>query len=222
MDSEQLIIPTAIIRSKRKSLSLIIKNNGDFIVRAPLKYKEDLIYSFISKKKDWIIKKRQEQANNSHDKITFDKAENISILGREYPILLTNTKKAKLSESALELPNQNAKDHLIKFLKSYAKKYITQRVELIASLFNMQYSAISISSAKTNWGSCSQHNRLHFTYKLIMCPEDVVDYIVLHELCHTKVKNHSAKFWALVEHCCPLYKAQEKWLKRNRMIIEKI
>lgn len=222
MSNQNLLIPTQIIKSKRKSVSLVIKNNGDFIVRAPLNCNEKVIFDFISKKSEWIIKKRQEQAKNAFNRLTFEKSEQISILGKEYPIILSNSSKVKLSETSLEIPSIQPKEKLIKFLKSFAKKYITTRAELISSLFNFSYAGISISSARTNWGSCSHNNRLHFTYKLILCPEDVIDYIILHELCHTRVKNHSAKFWSLVESCNPVYKVQEKWLKKNRGIIELI
>ncbi|MBQ9795867.1 MAG: M48 family metallopeptidase [Clostridia bacterium] len=220
MNSEELLIPTKIIKSKRKSISITIKNNGDFIVRAPLRCSEDAIFKFINQKREWIIKKRLEQLSSPFSKLTFDKPEKVIILGKEIDIILVNKARVKLYEDIIEIPNNKPKEKLISFLKNYARKYILERVKLIASLFNFQYSNISISSAKTNWGSCSYNNRLHFTYKLIMCPEDVIDYIVLHELCHTKVKNHSDKFWLLVEACNPNYKNQEQWQKKNRGIID--
>ena len=86
--------------------------------------------------------------------------------------------------------------------------------------FLCNYSSISINSAKTRWGSCTPSNKLHFTYKLMLCPIPIVDYIIIHELCHTKVKNHSKKFWQLVEYYYPDYITCEKWLKKNRAIIE--
>ena len=94
--------------------------------------------------------------------------------------------------------------------------------EEIAKQFGFNYESITISSARTNWGSCGAKNTLNFTYKLAMCPKPVVDYIIVHELCHTKVKNHSSKFWNEVQKCFPEYKTCEKWLKTNRAIINKI
>ena len=120
------------------------------------------------------------------------------------------------------LPKEKSKEKLISFLKNTAKKYLAERVGLISELFGFTFSSISISSAKTCWGSCGYNNKLHFTYKLMMCPQDVVDYVVLHELCHTKVKNHSKKFWQLVKDCNPYYQIHERWLKKNRGIIELI
>lgn len=222
MNKQELLTPNKIVRSNRKTISLVIKTNGDFIVRCPMKCKETEIFAFIEKKSDWIIKKRLEQCSNIFKPLTFNSPEQIQILGKIYDIISTDKSGVKINNNTLEVPNYKPKEKLISFLKNCARKYLNERVTLIAELFNFTYSKLTISSAKTNWGSCSQNNSLHFTYKLIMCPEDVVDYIVLHELCHTKVKNHSNKFWLLVESCNPNYKTHEKWLKKNRGIIEVI
>jgi len=218
----ELLTPTKLVKSNRKSISLIIKNNGDFEVRMPLNAKIEDVNKFIIKKADWIINKRLEQRNNAIEPLTLEKAEQLQLLGKIYNIKFYDLSRVKLNDTEILLPKLNSKEKLIKFLKKKAKDYFEERSKLIAELFNFKYQSISISSAKSCWGSCSHNNKLHFTYKLIMCPLDVIDYIVLHELCHTKIKNHSREFWKLVEQCCPNYKTQEKWLKKNRAIIELI
>lgn len=222
MNEHELLAPTKIILSKRKSISLCIKNNGDFIVKAPAKCSQNKIYDFIKQKADWIIKKRTEQFNSPFKPLTFDRDESINILGKPYNLVMADTSRVKLTENQIILPKVNTKSKLIAYLKKIAKNHINERLKLIAELFNFKYSSFSITSAKTCWGSCNSKNELHFTFKLIMCPEDVVDYIVLHELCHTKVKNHSKEFWKLVETCNPYYKINEQYLKKNRGIIEMI
>lgn len=220
MNNHELITPNQIIKSKRQTISLIIKNDGTFIVRAPLKSKDEEIFKFINQKSKWIINKRTERAKHAVEPLNFSNDEQLSLLGKSYYIIYDNIKKVKINETEIVIPNENSKEKLVSFLKNMAKKYILERTKLISSIFNFEFKSISISSAKTCWGSCSHDNRLHFTYKLIMCPEDVVDYIVLHELCHTKIKNHSNKFWALVEECNPNYKVSEKWLKQNRAVVD--
>ena len=218
---DELLIPTNIIKSKRKSISLIVKNNGEFIVRAPLKVSDKDIFKFINEKSNWIIEKRTEQKNNSIKPLDFNSSI-ISLIGKDYIFSFHDKSRVFIKENIIFLPKENTNEKFIAFLKKTSKIYLEERVKLIASLFNFQYSSISISSAKTCWGSCSAGNKLHFTYKLILCPQDVIDYVVLHELCHTKVKNHSAKFWSLVDKCNPYYKSHEKWLKKNRGIINLI
>lgn len=220
MTDNQLLIPNKIVKSKRKSISLIVKTNGEFIVRAPLNCKETDILSFIQLKAHWIISKRSENLKNKINNLTFNDNDTISILGESYTFIYHNKTNAKMANNLVLLPKEKTKERFIAFLKRLAKQYITERTQFFSSLFNFKYSNISISSAKTCWGSCSYNNRLHFTYKLMLCPKEVVDYIVIHELCHTKEKNHSKKFWTLVENCCANYKTYEKWLKQNRRLIE--
>jgi len=219
MQEVELLRPTKIIKSRRKSISLIIKNNGEFIIRAPLHTSLDEIFSFINQKQDWIINKRKESLNNQYNSLECKTGEVISLLGKQFIIETKAIKRISFNENILILPNENAKDILIKFLKKYAKNYISERTKTLATSLKLNYESISISSAKTNWGSCSSRNKLNFSYKLIMCPPEIVDYIIIHELCHTKIKNHSASYWQLVKTYLPNYKQYEKWLKSNRGIV---
>ncbi len=79
----------------------------------------------------------------------------------------------------------------------------------------VSYGRITIRSQRTRWGSCSSKGNLNFNCLLLLCPEAVQDYVVVHELCHRKELNHSPKFWAEVERICPDYKTHRKWLKEN-------
>jgi len=79
----------------------------------------------------------------------------------------------------------------------------------------VDYGRITIRSQRTRWGSCSAKGNLNFNCLLMLCPEEVRDYVVIHELCHRKELNHSPKFWAEVEKVCPDHARQRKWLKEN-------
>ena len=218
----ELLTPTKIIRSKRKSIALIIEHNGDFIVRAPIKALDKDIFDFIAKKQRWIQTKRTEQLNNFVKPLTFANNEKVSILGKEYVILLYDKTIVKVADNILYLPLIKTKEKLIKYLKKLALKVIKEELKDIAPVLDVKYESISINSAKTRWGSCSGSNKLHFTYKLMLCPMDVVDYIIIHELCHIKEKNHSKNFWKLVKTYYPDYKQCEKWLKEKWAVIDLI
>ena len=217
---ENLLIPNKIIRSNRKSLSLIINNQGELIVRAPISYKDKQIYNFINKKANWIISKRTNINLNTYKPLTFNSNETIDLLENSFLIKTYDGKRVKQLDNTIFVPIVNSKEKFILFLKKVAKEYITHRVAEIANLFNFKYQSVSISSAKTNWGSCSFQNKIHFTYKLIMCPKYVIDYIIIHELTHTIIKNHSKQFWFAVAKNYPNYKLCEKWLKDNKGIVE--
>ena len=220
--TENILIPTQIIKTHRKSIALTIKNNGDFIVRAPIHCTNEKILKFIQEKAEWVKKKRTEQMNNSYSPLTFIKPETISLFGLNYNIVTYDANKVFADNGILYVPNVDSKIRLISYLKRQLKAYIKIKLEEISGFTGLKYNTFSISSAKTCWGSCSFNNKLHFTYKLIMCPPEIISYIILHELCHTKVKNHSNQFWQLVYCFNPNYKLCEKWLKQNRGIIETI
>ena len=218
-----LLEPKEIIYSKRRTISLIINSNGELIVRAPKSCPMQKIEKFINEKSDWIIrKKRYFSEHNFYKPIEFKGEEFIYLLGEKYNIVLSDTARVKVSGDKLELPRLNAKTRLLHFLSRTAKKYISKRVDYIANLFKFEYKSITITSAHTRWGSCSFSNKLNFTYKLIMCPKEVIDYIIVHELCHTVEKNHSKNFWNKVKTILPNYRTYEKWLKDNRGIINVI
>ena len=223
MTELELLTPTKIIKSRRHSISLVIDISGNFIVRAPINCSLQEINKFIVKKADWIIEKRsQHLLNRKFAPLTFDKSETINILGKTYSIILTEATRVKVADNLIYVPKLKSKEKLISYLKRVAKVYIAELVTKIALKTDLQFKSISISSAKTNWGSCSFNNKLHFSYKLIMCQENIVYYIICHELTHTLIKNHSKNFYEHVKLLCPDYKQCEKWLKENREIISVI
>ena len=100
-------------------------------------------------------------------------------------------------------------------LADAAKQDIPQRVARLAALVGVTYGRITIRAQKSRWGSCSGKGNLNFNCLLMLCPEEVRDYVVVHELCHRKELNHSPRFWAEVEKVLPGYRVQRKWLKDN-------
>lgn len=222
-DINSLLIPKQIIRSNRKSISLIVNKSGELIVRAPLFCKDKLIFDFINKKAKWIIAKKSELAkNDKYSPLTFTKEETIYIIGKPYKIVLLPIKRVKLKDDEIFVPNLNPMMSLKNWLIKLAKVHVTNTVAEYSKKYNLKYTSISITSARTRWGSCSYKNHLNFTYRLVMCPQVVIEYIVIHELCHTLEKNHSKQFWNRVESLCPDYKTCEKWLKDNRRIMDVI
>ncbi len=104
-----------------------------------------------------------------------------------------------------------------------AKAYLPFRVEHFAKIMGMKYGKITIRHQISRWGSCSSKGNLNFNCLLMLCPENVRDYVIIHELCHLKELNHSPRFWAEVERYCPGYKVCKEWLKANgSVLIERI
>lgn len=96
-----------------------------------------------------------------------------------------------------------------------AARLINERTTNLGSRMGIGYKRVVIRGQKTRWGSCSHKKNLSFNWKLIMAPEPVVDYVIIHELIHLKEMNHSKKFWELVARYCPGWKEHKKWLKQH-------
>ena len=100
-------------------------------------------------------------------------------------------------------------------LAEEALKVIPERVEYFAKVIGVTYGKITIRNQKTRWGSCSSKGNLNFNCLLMLAPPEVLDYVVVHELCHRKQMNHSKAFWSEVEKVLPDYKEARKWLKED-------
>ena len=114
-------------------------------------------------------------------------------------------------------------DDDIRKMKDEAKRVIPDRVKYYAGIMGVTFGKITIKNQKTRWGSCSSKGNLNFNCLLMLTPDKVRDYVVIHELCHLKQMNHSKMFWAEVEKVMPDYKVYRQWLSRNgNMLIERM
>lgn len=114
-------------------------------------------------------------------------------------------------------------DDDIRKMKDEAKRVIPDRVKYYAGIMGVTFGKITIKNQKTRWGNCSSKGNLNFNCLLMMTPNKVRDYVVIHELCHLKQMNHSKMFWAEVEKVMPDYKVYRQWLSQNgNMLIERM
>ena len=104
-------------------------------------------------------------------------------------------------------------------LAQQALKVLPPRVKAWAAKIGVTYGRITIRNQKTRWGSCSAQGNLNFNCALMLCPEAIIDYVIVHELCHRKELNHSPRFWAEVEKVMPDYRQRRKWLKTEGQVL---
>jgi predicted metal-dependent hydrolase len=210
-----------IVRSHRKTIGLQITNDARLIVRAPHFASEDFIFKLIHRKESWIKSKQDyfKQRQNKSLVRKFVPGEEFLFLGQSYPlIVIEDLPLAVVMDRSLMISPMalgNARDHLECWYRTQALEYITQRVEYYAQISDLKYRSIRVNNATTRWGSCGYKDTLNFTWRLIMAPARVVDYVIIHELMHLKQKNHSGQFWAEVARMMPDYKQDERWLKKS-------
>ena len=109
---------------------------------------------------------------------------------------------------------------LIKWFRATSKQDISKRIAAWAPVIGKAPASVSVRNQKTRWGSCSVKGSVNFNWRLIMTPPDVIDYVVVHELCHLIEHNHSAAYWALVERAMPDYRPRRKRLKESGYLLE--
>ncbi len=205
-----------LIRSKRKTFSLSISKDVEVIVRAPLRLKEETIAKFIDEKRGWIEKGLAKIKARNTFKDSFDFKNYIYLLGECQPASEFNfTAKNSLSQS-----KSNSFDVVYeKLYKDYAKKYLTKRVEEISNAIGLKYKDFKICKSKRVWGSFNKDGRMKLNFKLIILPKPLIDYVIVHELCHGVELNHSPKFWALVGQALPNYKLLKKDLENYGFLL---
>jgi predicted metal-dependent hydrolase len=209
-----------IIRSKRKTLALIVKPDGSLIVRAPLRTAEKSIREFIENHAAWIEKKKAEAfAALPPLPRQYVAGESFMYLGNAYRLEIVKGQKTPLIlEERFKLADASQSSAGLAFERWYraqAKSILKERVNLYAEKHGFQYKKLGITSARTRWGSCSANGSLSFSWRLILAPLETVDYVVVHELVHTVFHNHSKRFWKKVETIMPDYKEHRKWLRKN-------
>ena len=212
-----------IIFSKRKTMALIVENDGSVTVRAPLKTSDKIIKKFVEGHAEWVEKKKAEiRAAVPIQPKQYLPGEDFLYLGQAYPLEIVKDQKKKLVlEDGFKLAEslqEDAKQVFHNWYRQQARLLIEARVAFFAEKHQLQYAKVRISSARTRWGSCSSKGTLSFSWRLIRTPPEVVDYVILHELAHTVHHNHSKRFWKLVEKLMPDYKEQRKQLRKQGQI----
>lgn len=213
--------------SKRKTMSIRISPDGDIKIAVPARMSEKAVIDWVSSKSDWIVKKLIEIEKMKCNIVSkkFDQGELFLYLGFEYPLHLDIDYKLKkpfvyLYTDRLTISTPSNDTVLIKtamesWYRYMAYKYIRSRIEYYQPIIGISPNKIKIKEQKTRWGSCSSKGNLNFNWKVIMAPAGVLDYIIVHEMCHLIHLNHSKDYWKLVSSIMPNYKVLKDWLKKN-------
>lgn len=215
------IIKYDIIKSKRRKTSEIIIDD-QIIIRTPYNKPLEEIKRIMEDKKQWIFKKQLEFEDKKKQRSESLYKTTLMYLGKEIPlkiILKQKTRKlsytkevflASLTSTYSKSEIQSLYDDWI-FEKSY--KSLPRRLSTISSKIGIKPSKIVVKKLKDRWGSAEPNGTINLNSNLLKMPKSVIDYILIHELCHLKIKGHSFRYWMLVEKFAPHYKEHIKWLE---------
>lgn len=217
-----------VVYSIRKTVAIHILSNGNIEVRAPLKTHDKLISDFVKEKHDWIIKSKERIARNEEnkDRIILDFGIGFPVFGKHCPIIPVEGKKATFNGESFYIPKQASKEQIKNIITNLcikvAKDYLIEKTIKTSKKMGCDVSNVKVNSAGTRWGSCSGKNSINFSWRLIAAEPQCIEYVIIHELCHTKEHNHSAKFWAEVNTHMPDYKIYKKSLKNTQQKLQEI
>jgi len=206
-------------RTNRRKTATLKIHEGVVQVIVPQRLPQQAIDDLIQKKADWIRKKLMiQQSVPTYKPKEFVSGESFSYLGRNYrlKVLTGDQQQTTLKHGYLQVtvrPNQKSDQSLIrKLLQNW---YITHAVEKLE-----QPSRIRVKEFKSRWGSCSSRGEISYNWRIIMAPNPIVDYVVVHELCHLVHQDHSKQYWNKVRSIMPDCQSKRDWLKTNSSLLD--
>lgn len=219
-----------IIKSaRRKTMALKVNRHG-VSIHIPSTLSLKMAHQFVAQKADWIKLKLEQQADRLPIEKKYCDGEEFLFLGETYSLQLRQQETSlsvnkvgshiEVSGRLNRSSETSIKKVLINWYKSQADHYLTMRTQFWAEKTGLKPRSITVKTYKARWGSCRITGDVQFNWKLMLAPPAVIDYVIIHELCHLTHHNHSAAFWQLVAHHYPDFKQTRHWLKNNGMQLE--
>lgn len=199
-------------RARRMTLR-VSRLDGRVTLSVPKRLKESEARAFAEEKAPWIRKQLAAQP----DVQTPSVGGHLLYQGELHPVVAGKGRAAKLINGRFEAPGdtETAPKKLAALLKFLARDRLVSASDHYAVALGAEYSAIQLRDTRSRWGSCSSQGKLMYSWRLIMAPPEVLDYVAAHEVAHLREMNHSAAFWNLVAQIYPDYETPRAWLREN-------
>ncbi len=215
-----------LVRSKRKTIGISIGIKDGVKVAAPNHTSKKQVEEVIYKNTKWILEKLKALEDVVVPKIQFKEGALFNYLGESYIVkVMKNLNKKKdyverengylVVYIKCEDSEDNIKKLLLLWFREEANTFLKERLHFFSNKIGLFPNDVKIKDQKARFGSCSSKKNINLNWKLIMAPVEIIDYVIVHELCHLMEMNHSNKFWSLVETYMEDYQVRRKWLKEN-------
>ena len=230
IDLEDQNIPFLFRQNKRiRRTRLVMSAEEGLVYESPKSPKIENAKRLIRKRKDWVLEnwvevlekqaKVFEVKKQKRSVLIFGKEKTIEIRrSQKRDFILENKNNIILGYAKSKVTYRDARTTLTNWLKRKGTDYLPLRLRQLNKK-NFKINKVYVKDQRTQWGSCSETGNIHLNWRIIMAPKFAVDYIIYHEMCHTKHMDHSKRFWNLVEEVCPNYKKAEKWFKDYGFIL---
>lgn len=219
-----------VIKSKRRKTMALKVNRHGVVIHIPSMLPLRFAQHFVEKKSSWIKTKLHQQSQQIVIEKQFINGETLLLLGESYSLQLHDAQmKPMISIAGNNIVCYARLDKVTKpairasfvaWYKQQAQHYLQERSDQLSLQTGLKAQSITVKTYRARWGSCTLSGHIQYNWKLIMAPSDVIDYVIIHELCHTKHHNHSAAFWQLVASYMPNYHTARNWLKSNGHALE--
>jgi predicted metal-dependent hydrolase len=221
-----------LIRSpRRKTVGIMVNPDGMVTVRAPERLSDIAIRQLVERKSGWIREKISENLRNHSQRTPkiFENGEEVLYLGKTYRLeTVPGGKSVTLLDDRLRIgipkgfdgrEHSRVKALLSDWYRDQAVRFFAERILFWRERVNAYPKTMRVKQLKSRWGSCSSRGNLNFNWLLILAPPSIVDYVVVHELCHFHHPNHSRAFWDTVGSVLPDYKERRNWLRANTELL---
>lgn len=210
---------------KRKTLEISVEPPNIITVVAPINTPENILIDKVKSRADWIIQKLYSFKDMEYQRINreFVNGESFMYLGRNYSLQIIVDSEAKkptvkLYHSKFYVAVNKKDDSAIgkameEWYRVKTKEKVEERIKYYQRYFTKTPSVVKIKEQKKRWGSCTSKDELLFNWRCVMSKSSVLDYIIVHEMCHLYYKNHSKEFWGLLYSIMPDYESRKEWLK---------
>lgn len=208
----------------RTSVGITIDSYGNLEVQAPKGIPDERVLQLLEEKWELIQQKLKEMQDRLEgpQKRLYEQGESFLYLGNIYPVEILENNQIEQDHVVFEgdklriyvkkMEDENLKQALKRFYYQQCKALVEKSITSYQSYFKTKPRSIRITDSKTTWGTCDSRQQLTFNWRLAMAPREVVDYVVVHEMCHMVHLNHDRSFWRLVGRIMPDYKEKENWL----------
>lgn len=212
-----------VIRSQRRKTMALSVRNGTVSVRMPARLAQHHAELFVDQKKHWIKQKLAQHPPVPRRELL--SGDNLPFMGHDLSLLVESGHKRNrierhgdtlIIQTRDRAPTQETRrQHIQRWYRQQATELLPARCQALARWADLQPAAIQVKSYKARWGSCTIKGDIQLNWKLIMAPSSIIDYVIIHELCHLKQHNHSPAFWQLVAQFDPNFTTHRAWLKNN-------